>query len=246
MISRGGDYRYDKPTSVGEPDKVTSWPFKEPEKTTAWKDRDEEERKFELIDRELEKAKRRTALIKEHMSPPGAFRALPPQLEAQRLKYGITDAYFRTQALWDRIFVFPIDVEDGDKAEKTTGGIIKPSITKLRDLQEGNRGILISAGLQAMDRLMSNGIEIGHIIITNKNVPFARRCEQISEEMLHYLVMREADLAGSETLMEEIAAGKKRIVDVGGEDGYNHQIAELVDGEWVVRKKKSVYVTDTW
>lgn len=244
-ISRGGDYRYDKPVSIGEADKVTSWPFKEPEKTTAWKDRDDEEHKFELVDHELEKAKRRTALIKEHMSPPGAL-GLPPLLEEQRLEYGITDGFFRVQASWDRIFVFPIDAEDGEKAEKTTGGIIKPRITKLRDLQEGNRGVLISAGLQAADRLMSNGYELGHIVVTNKNVPFARRCEQISEEVLHYLVMREADLAGSETLMDEIRAGKKRIVDVGGDDGYNHQVAELVDGQWVVRKKKSVYVNDTW
>lgn len=244
-ISRGGDYRHERPISIGEADKVTSWPFKEPEKTTAWKDRDDERGRFELVDHELEKAKRRTALIKEHMSPPGALR-LPALLEAQRLKYGITDGYFRVQAAFDRIFVFPIDAEDDEKAEKTTGGIIKPRVTKLRDLQEGNRGVLISAGLTAADRLMSHGYEIGHIVITNKNVPFARRCEQISEEVLHYLVMREADLAGSETLMEEIRAGKKRIVDVGGDDGYNHQIAELVDGEWVVRKKKSVYVQDTW
>lgn len=217
--------------------------FPEPEKTTAWTDKGEPQ--VDLVDHELEKAKRRTALIKEHMSPPGAL-GLPPLLEEQRLKYGITDGFFRVQASWDRIFVFPIDAEDGDKADKTTGGIWKPKMTKLRDLQEGNRGVLISAGLTAADRLMSHGYELGHVVVTNKNVPFARRCESISEEALHYLVMREADLAGSETLREEIRAGKKRIVDVGGDEGYNHQIAELVDGQWVVKKKQSVYIQDAW
>lgn len=219
--------------------------FPEPEKTTSWKPEERGEPKVDLIDHDFEAAKRRTELIRQHMSPPGAL-GLPPALEARRLKHGITDGFFKVQASFDRIFVFPIDAEDGEQAEKTTGGIWKPNVTKLRDLQEGNRGVLISAGLVAADRLMSHGYEIGDIVITNKNVPFARRCESISNHVLHYLVMREADLAGSETLMERIRAGICRVVDAGGPDGYSHQIAYNVDGEWVVRKKQSVYINDTW
>lgn len=224
---------------------IYSFPdIKEPEKTTAWADKGEP--RIDLVDHELEKAKRRTAQIKEHMSPPGAL-GLPPLLEAQRLKYGITDGFFKVQASFDRIFVFPIDAEDGEKAEKTTGGIYKPKTTRLRDLQEGNRGVLISAGLIAADRLMSHGIEIGHVVVTNKNVPFARRCETISEEALHYLVMRDGDLAGSETLRDEIRAGKKRILEVGTDDGYQHQVADVADdGTLDIRKKKSVYIQDAW
>lgn len=223
---------------------IYSFPdFKEPEKTTAWEDREHKVPVF--VDHELEQAKKRTEEIKAHMSPPGAL-GLPPLLEAQRLKYGITDAFFRVQAVFDRIFVFPLSIEDGDKAEKTTGGIIKPNATKLRDLQEGNRGVLISAGLTAADRLASHGIGIGHIVITNKNVPFARRCESIGAEALHYLVMRDGDLAGSETLMSEIRAGEKKIVDIGGDGQFEHQIAANDNGAWDVAKKKSVYVNDTW
>jgi co-chaperonin GroES (HSP10) len=227
---------------------IYSFPeFKEPEKTTSWADKDKPtEPRIELVDKDLEAAKRRTALIREHMSPPGEL-GLCPALEAQRLKYGITDAFFKVQASFDRIFVFPIDAEEGDKAEKTTGGIYKPATTKLRDKQEGNRGVLISAGLTAMDRLMSHGIEIGDIVITNKNVPFARRCESISNEALHYLVMRDGDLAGSETLMERIRAGKQRVVEMGGEGGYQHQVAAVrEDGTLDVGKKQSVYLNDTW
>jgi hypothetical protein len=220
--------------------------FPEPEKTSAWKDDERKDAPIALVDHDLEAAKRRTALIKEHMSPPGEL-GLPPALEAQRLKYGITDGFFKAEASFDRIFVFPIDAEDGDKAEKTTGGIIKTNTTKLRDKQEGNRGVLISAGLTAMDRLMSHGYELGDIVITNKNVPFARRCESISNEALHFLVMREADLAGNETLKARIRAGKQRVVDVGGESGYQHQVATVrEDGSLDIRKKQSVYVNDTW
>lgn len=219
----------------------TIYSFPEPEKTTSWA----KDVQIDLTDRSLEAAKKRTELIKAHMSPPGAL-GLPPRLEAARLKHGITDAFFKVQASFDRIFVFPLSLEEGEKAEKTAGGILLPDTAKLRDLQEGNRGVLLSAGLTAMDRLMSHGYELGDIVITNKNVPFARRCETIGQQPLHYLVMREADLAGNESQMERIRAGEQRIIDAGDGFEYNHQIAANDNGEWTFKKKKSVYVNDTW
>lgn len=247
-ISRGGDYRDSTPISIGEPDKVTAWPFKEPEKKSAWDDVPARRDVSVDITRDFEKeiAERRTAMIRERMSPPGALR-LPPLLEAQRLKHGIPDGFFKSQAAFDRIFVFPLDLFDGDTRVAEGSAIHRPELKKLKDMQEGNRGVLVSAGLTAADRLMSHGIELGHIVTTNKNVPFARRCERLSDGTdMFYLVMREADLAGSETLAEELQAGTKRISDVGGEDGYNHQAEHLVDGEWTTRKKQSVFVQDLW
>lgn len=237
-ISRGGDYRYDTPVSIGDPDKVQSWPFKEPEKTSAWdaESARKGEPKIVLRDVEKDKAIRRTQLIKERMSPPGGL-GLPPLLEAMRFKYGIPDGAFASQASFDRIFVFPIDPFD-DADDKYPGTeIIKPKLTKMKDMQEGHRGVLISAGLTAADRLMSHGIELGHVVTTNKNVPFARRCEQLEDGDLFYLVMRDGDLAGSETLRQELRAGTKKIIDAG-EDSYCHQL----EG----KKKQSVYIADAW
>lgn len=237
-LSRGA------PISIGEPDKVTAWPFKEPEKKSSWTE--ESKPVFQLRDEELEKAQRRTAMTRARMSPPGALR-LPELLEAQRLKYGITDAFFNSQAAFDRIFVFPIDMFDDDP---TYGGgvMLRPQLTKLKDLQEGSRGVLISAGLTAADRLMSHGIELGHVVTTNKNVPFARRCDRLEDGTeMFYLVMRDGDLAGSETLASEIRNGKKRIVDCGGAESYEHQVARLCDnGEWDENKKQSVWIADAW
>lgn len=244
-LSRGGDYRYDKPTSIGEPEKVTSWPFKEPEKKSAWSEKELEKPPAFTIDHELETAQKRTAYIKARMSPPGALN-LPPLLEAQRLKYGIPDGFFKSQALFDRIFVFPIDLVEDDRITDGSS-ILRPQVKKLKDMHEGNRGVLISAGLTAADRLMSHGIELGHIITTNKNVPFARRCERLEDGTdMFFLVMREADLAGSETLAEQLRLGTKKVVDIGGDGEYEHQIAANDNGTWDVSKKKSVYVNDNW
>lgn len=253
MISRGGDYRVDKPTSIGDPDAVQSWPFKEPEKKSAWKDEPVKDAPIVLRDSELDRAVKRTALIKERMSPPGALR-LPPLLEKQRLKYGIPDGFFKSQAAFDRIYVFPLDQYEGAETYSPQGTILRGQTQKLKDLQEGNRGVLISAGLTAADRLMSHGIELGHVVTTNKNVPFARRCERLSDGTeMFFLVMREADLAGSETLAEQLSSGEKRILEVGDAGEYQHQVCdvELADdgvngATYTARKKKSVYVNDNW
>lgn len=209
--------------------------FKEPEKRSSWEDQPKEP-KIEMRDHELDKAVRRSQLIRERTSPAGAL-GLPPMLDAARLKHGITDAAFRSQASFDRIYVFPLDLFEGQETYTKGGTIVRPNATKMKDMQEGHRGVLISAGLTAADRLMSHGIELGHIVSTNKNVPFARRFERLEDGDLFYLVMRDGDLAGSETLAEELRSGAKRIVDVG-EDGYCHQLEGV--------KKQSVYVNDTW
>lgn len=217
--------------------------FPEPEKTSSWK----ADLAVEMVDHELLDAERRTALIKAKMSPPGALR-IPPLVEKRRLEYGIPDGAFKCVASFDRIFVFPIDPVDGDEKEKTTGGIWKPNSAKLRDFQEGHRGVLISAGLTALDRLSSHGIALGHIVMSNKNVPFARRIEMISNIPMYILVMRDGDLCGSETIAEEIQRGERRIVEVPLEDGsYQHQIEDrLPGGDSVVHHKMQVYVNDTW
>lgn len=227
--------------------------FPEPEKTSAWKpeERERTEPKFEFRDTELDKAIKRTKLIRDRMSPPEVL-GLPPKLEAARQKHGIPDGFFRACAGFDRIFVFPLDPFDDERTEapKIPGSFLfRPELTQKKDQQEGYRGVLISAGLTAMDRLMSHGYELGDIVMTNKNVPFARRVEQLEGFDMFVLVMRDGDLAGNETLQADIRAGTRRVVDIGGGDGYAHQLAEPsveTPGEWVIRKKQSVYINDSW
>ena len=217
----------------------------EPEKKSSWKDEPKEAR-IELRDFEKDPAEKRTALIRARMSPPGALR-LPELLEANRLRYGITDAFFNSQAVFDRIFVFPIDQFDDTETFAPGGSILRGNLTKLKDMQEGHRGVLLSAGLTAADRLMSHGIELGHVVTTNKNVPFARRCDRLEDGTeMFYLVMRDGDLAGSETLAHQLRNDAVRIVDIGGDGQYEHQIARCDDGNYDVAKKQSVYIQDSW
>lgn len=235
-ISRGGDYRYDTPVSIGDPDKVTAWPFKEPEKKTAWKDEDVKPAAFVPRDVEAEKTKKRTELIKSRMSPPGAL-GLPDLLEAQRLLWGIPDGAFKCRAVFDRIHLFPIDLFDNSEFIPGTN-LFRPNANKMKDVQNGHRGILISMGLEAADHCVSHGIELGHIVRTIRNAPHTQECERFDEFSMFYLVMRDGDLTGSETQEEDLRAGRSSIEDVGGEHSYCFQI----NG----RKKKVALSRDNW
>lgn len=215
--------------------KIYSIPdLKEPEKKSSWEHKGEP--KIELRDDEGLKLERQKKELRESMSAPGAL-GLCPLLEAQRLKYGIPDGVFKTQAAFDRIFVYPIDPFDGKPTYGTSNLILKAEISIKKDLQDGARGVLVSAGLTAADRLMSHGIELGHVVMTNKNVPFARVVQEFTDFRVYVLVMRDGDLAGSETLMEELRKKEKVVEDVGT-DAYCHQ--------FMGKKKQSVWVADNW
>ena len=239
-ISRGQGVEGLKPISIGEPDKVTAWPFKEPQKRTAWKEPEVAElpgARYQ-VDTEGETAKKRTAEIKALMSPPGAL-GLPELLEYQRLKWGIPDGAFDCRAVFDRIHIFPIDFEgQGDKETYGNTSIHRPKVVKQRDEQNGHRGILISMGLTAADHCVSHGIELGHIVRTIRNAPHAQECARISFGSMFYLVMRDGDLTGSETQEQDIRAGISKIVDEGGEHSYCFNFAG--------RKKKIALCKDTW
>lgn len=229
------------PVSVGDPDKVTAWPFKEPEKTSAWKEEPRLEPVKDIpvrqVDHELEAAKARTAELKTMMAPPGAL-GLPPLLEQMRLKWGIPDGAFEARAIFDRIHIFPIDYE-GDKETYGNSMIHRPSSAKTRDIQRGHRGVLISMGLEAMDHCISHGVELGHIVRTIRNAPHVQEVARlVNGGPMYILVMRDGDLTGSETLEQQVRNGEKQIVNDGGDHSLNFNIEGY--------KKKRALVADEW
>jgi hypothetical protein len=217
--------------------------MKEPVKSTSWtsrvKDPDDIPGVGDMLaaglrDVDLDADIKRTEETKAQMSPAGAL-GLPELLEAQRLKWGIPDGAFKARAVFDRIHIYPLNF-DSDK--KTKGGIYIPMTTQQRDLQNAHRGVLISMGLEAADKCVSHGIELGHIVRTIRNAPHAQECARLSSGPLFYLVMRAGDLTADETQEEKLRSGETKIVDEGGEHSYCYQI----EG----RKKRGVFINDNW
>lgn len=268
MISRGTDFKNGTIVSIGEPDAVQSWPFNEPEKTSSWDD-EAEQKKREAADAELLairtrgmpkalaaemakgtwerdedfiKAQKRQLEIDANMSPPGALR-LPPKLEAARWKWKIEDKAFERQAQFRRIHIIQVDMNallqpDADNFFPGTS-IERPSVTKRRDEEGCHMGILISAGLAALDELASHGTELGNLVGFIRNAPMRHTYSRSEHGESYYLVLNAGDITCDETLGQELIAGKRYIVDEGGESGYCH----VLGGQ---KKKAEVFQSEHW
>jgi hypothetical protein len=172
---------------------------------------------------ELDKATR------ENMSPPGAFR-IPPLLERRRLQYGITDHYFQEQAVFDRITIFQLSQFKGETFGDTR--IIMPEVTQKKEMESAPRGIIVSAGLKALDNLRSNGIDVGHIVSFVRQAPFRKRAGLIGGKSVWLLILRDGDVLGSEDLWDAQQRGECEVRVIRDADGCaTHVLADNVTGK---------------
>lgn len=154
-----------------------------------------------------------TEAIKKKMSPRGAL-GLPPRLDARRLEYGITDGAFKIQASFDYILVHQIHMMHfaGGKFGEDSLIHLPQSSEKAREFS-APRGIIISAGLKALDELNSNGIELGDIIAFLNLSPWSIEADMIDGKAKHVLIMHAGNIIGSEDTMTRL---RRREIYVDG------------------------------
>lgn len=150
-----------------------------------------------------------SAAILENMSPPGAFPWLPPLLEKRRLSMGLVDQLFTVQACYHKLFVWQLDAIDMlDGMAGQGSSIHAPGFTNDREHKETPRAIIIAAGIDALDSLRSHGMDLGHIIIMQREAPHGIRVATIFGEKKVLMILEDGDICGSEDLAFEIAAGR--------------------------------------
>lgn len=139
--------------------------------------------------------------IRRRRAAPGVLR-LPELLDARRIEYGIPDGAFRAQATFDRVYVYQI--ADACLTGETYGDtrIVRPQAEQSSSIRRAPRGILVSAGLQALDQLHSHGVQVGHIVNFLQLVPWQIQCDIIEGKSYSVLVMRSSDIIGSEDLAD--------------------------------------------
>ncbi len=159
------------------------------------------------------------ALMKR-MSPKGKLN-LPKLLDERRWKYGIPDEAFHTAVgcLFDRIMVWQVPE---DESETFGGGLlVKPGTVKSREEGETPRGILIGAGLQSLDALRSNGVDLGHMVHFIRLSPWRREMKPVAGvTMSSVVILRAGDLVDSEDLASAYLGGKCSIAGVPNNDGF--------------------------
>jgi hypothetical protein len=122
---------------------------------------------------------------------------LPPLLEHRRTLYGITDGAFKRRALYDRIVVYQLGNFEGQETFGDTS-ILMPDMVKSRDKFTAPRGVIVSAGLKALDNLRSHGVDLGHVVTFVRNVPWQIESDVIDGKTEYVLILRDGDLIASE------------------------------------------------
>lgn len=173
------------------------------------------------------------------LAPRGTYN-IPMLLDERRIEYGIPNGAFEQFPVFDKVYVWQITLSE--RRTYTEGGaVIKPDAVIAADQNTAPRGIIVSAGLQALDSLRSTGIDIGHIIRFKKFAPFIQPVAEIKGKQLTVMVIRDGDIVSSEDLASAYHKRAVSIINVADDGhGYDHRFArETATGE-IVRTGKKV------
>lgn len=151
----------------------------------------------DLPERLREQGERRSRIIAARMSPKGLL-GLPKLLDERRLEYGITDGAFTRQAMYDRVFVWQIPMQKGETFEGSR--IVMPESTQQRERNRAPHGIVVSAGLLALDSMRSNGCDLGHRVLFAHSAPYHVRYDVVEGQEFHLVILVAGDIIGSEDL----------------------------------------------
>lgn len=134
---------------------------------------------------------------------------LPPLLEKRRREHLIPNGAFASQPTYDWIHVYQIGEKDST-GPQTYGdtSIIMPDRVRELARDESPRGIIVGAGLLALDQLRSNGVDLGHICRFVKLAPYRIVIDNILGKDFLVLVMRAGSITSSEDLEAARRAGK--------------------------------------
>lgn len=145
--------------------------------------------------------------LESKVSPVGVL-GLDSRLDQVRFEQKIPDAAFRTQASFDRVYLHQLP--DNDELELAMkGGLISRTETnKTKARYEASRGIVISAGLYAMDVLRTNGFRLGDVVAFLRLSPYRHTYDTIAGKEQNYLVLRVGDLTGCEGLRARVREGR--------------------------------------
>jgi hypothetical protein len=172
------------------------------------------------------------------LEPRGTFN-IPMLLDERRFKYAIPNGAFASYPAFDKVYIWQITLTER-KTYSDGGAILKPDAIVASDRNTAPRGIIVSAGLQALDSLRSSGFDIGHIIRFKKFSPFIQPIDEIDGVPLTVMVIRDGDIVSSEDLAKAYHARQVSIVNASEDKlGYDHRFARSTDdGEVATTGKK--------
>lgn len=169
---------------------------------------------------------------------PAGYYNIPPLLDRRRLEYGVPNGAFESYPCFDKCYIWQVSLPGQGNEHYHNSRILKPEAVQSYERNTTPRGILISAGLQALDCLRSTGVEVGHLVRFKKMSPFCMEVAQFDGKSLTVMVVRDGDIDASEDLSAAMNARTAAIVNVS-DSGYDHRIQ--VDGTASGQKRAAYY-----
>jgi hypothetical protein len=176
--------------------------------------------------------------LKASLKPRGYFN-IPMLLDERRFEYGIPNGAFESYPGFDKIYIWQVNMTT--RQEFVEGGrLVKTEQRIAHDRNTAPRGVIVSAGLQALDAMLSTGYDIGHMVRFKKFSPFIQPVEEIDGQELTVMVIRDGDLVSSEDLARAYHAREISIVNAAADKmSYDFRFARTTaDGEVITTGKK--------
>jgi hypothetical protein len=179
--------------------------------------------------------------VKACMSAPGTL-GLPDLLERRRWEHGITDGAFRFQPAFDRVLIHQISQWKGDCAAPGSKIVMSP-ISRKKEHEANPEGVIVAAGLRAMDELVSNGMDLGHMVTFIRQAPWRKRVGFVRGVPVYAIILRTGDIMGSEDLSSMIRDGTMKIVH---DEENNEHVYERSSGEVIRPSRVKPFMGDDY
>jgi co-chaperonin GroES (HSP10) len=111
------------------------------------------------------------------------------------------------EACFERVIVYCLPDSHAAR-EQTEGGIYIPTQRVDTDKKRSPRGIVVSAGLKALDILRSNGMDIGELVWFAPHVPFRYVVGRKDNEDIEFKFMNVGDIVLSEDILGRVCEGE--------------------------------------
>lgn len=177
------------------------------------------------------------AKLRKTLKPLGYYN-IPEVLDKRRFEFLIPNGAFESVPGFDKCYVWQVSIEGARDTYAEGGTILMPDNVKAYKKNTAPRGVLVSAGLKAMDSLHSTGFKIGDIVRFKKFSPFIMPVGDIDGHELAVMVIRDGDLVASEDLAQRVNSRNNRVVNVS-KTGYDFRIETTdLEGNRVVTGEK--------
>lgn len=138
-----------------------------------------------------------------------------PLLEHKRWQYLIPDEAWDMAPAFDRLLGYQIPTATHRAAKK--GVIFQAEVSRHRERMSSPEGVIIFAGLGALDCLYGHGIEVGHTVGFVQNYLYSKPLTTIGELAGERVaILRAGDIIGSRELGAALRTGAQTYTRSGG------------------------------